>query len=149
LKKLYRSSTNKVVAGVCGGLAEYFGVDPTLIRVALVISVLIGGIGILAYIIAVIIIPTDDSFDSINTDKSQNIPKMRVFQEDSVHQQNISPSDSPKTTPLISGSILIIIGLVFLMITFGWIKIGSVIRYLLPVGIIIAGILLLINNMKR
>ena len=60
-KKLYRSDENKMLAGVCGGLAEYFGVDPTLIRLAWVVFSLLGGSGLLAYILAAIIIPRDDS----------------------------------------------------------------------------------------
>lgn len=60
-KKLYRSEENKMLAGVCGGIAEYFGVDPTLIRLAWVVFSLLGGSGLLAYILAAIIIPRDDS----------------------------------------------------------------------------------------
>lgn len=56
-KKLYRSSTDKKIAGVCGGLAEYFDMDPTLMRILWVVFVLAGGSGILAYIIAWIIMP--------------------------------------------------------------------------------------------
>ncbi len=56
-KKLYRSSTNCMLAGVCGGIGEYFNVDPTLIRLAWVIFSVLGGSGILAYIVAAIIIP--------------------------------------------------------------------------------------------
>ena len=59
-KKLYRSDENKMLAGVCGGIAEYFGVDPTLIRLAWVVFSLLGGSGLLAYILAAIIIPRDD-----------------------------------------------------------------------------------------
>ncbi|MFT4005427.1 MAG: PspC domain-containing protein [Lacrimispora sp.] len=55
-KKLYRSDTDKMLCGVCGGIAEYFDVDPTIIR--LLWAVLIcSGPGIVAYIIAAIIIP--------------------------------------------------------------------------------------------
>ena len=59
-KKLYRSDENKMLAGVCGGIAEYFGVDPTLIRLAWVVFSLLGGSGLLAYILAAIISPRDD-----------------------------------------------------------------------------------------
>jgi len=56
-KKLYRSTTDKKIAGVCGGLGEYFDVDPTLIRLIWLVLVLAAGTGVLAYIIAWIIIP--------------------------------------------------------------------------------------------
>ena len=56
-KKLYRSNRNKMLAGVCGGIAEYFNVDPTLIRIALVLFCAMGGSGLIAYIIMAIIVP--------------------------------------------------------------------------------------------
>ena len=56
-KKLYKSNTNKMLEGVCGGIAEYFGVDPTIVRLAWVVFCALGGSGILAYIIAAIVIP--------------------------------------------------------------------------------------------
>ena len=57
MKKLIRSTTDRKIAGVCGGLGEYFGVDPTLIRIGWVVFCLLGGSGILAYIICALIIP--------------------------------------------------------------------------------------------
>lgn len=56
-KQLRRSTENKVIAGVCGGIAEYFDIAPTLIRLAWVLFCALGGSGVLAYIIAAIIIP--------------------------------------------------------------------------------------------
>ena len=56
-KKLYKSNTEKKLDGVCGGIAEYFDVDPTVIRLAWVIFSLCGGSGLIAYIICAIIIP--------------------------------------------------------------------------------------------
>jgi phage shock protein C len=56
-KKLYLSDSNKKVAGVCGGLGEYFNVDATLLRVLWVILVLFAGTGFLAYLIAWMVIP--------------------------------------------------------------------------------------------
>jgi phage shock protein C len=56
-KKLYRSANNKMLAGVCGGIAEYFGWDLTMVRLALVLFTLFGGAGILFYIIAWIVMP--------------------------------------------------------------------------------------------
>ena len=56
-KRLYRSNTNKMICGVCGGVAEYFGIDPTVVRLGWAILACFGGTGILAYILAAIIIP--------------------------------------------------------------------------------------------
>ena len=57
MKKLYRSATNKVLCGVCGGIAEYLEVDPTLVRFAFAMFSLACGAGILAYIVAAVLIP--------------------------------------------------------------------------------------------
>jgi len=56
-KKLFRSKKNRVIAGVCGGMGEYFNIDPTLIRLVWILFAFAVGSGILAYIIAWIIIP--------------------------------------------------------------------------------------------
>jgi phage shock protein PspC (stress-responsive transcriptional regulator) len=56
-KRLMRSSTDKKIAGVCGGLAEYFDLDPTIIRVIWVLALLLFGTGVLAYIILWIVLP--------------------------------------------------------------------------------------------
>ena len=56
-KKLRRSATDKTVCGVCGGVAEYFGIDSVIVRLLLVFFCLLGGSGLIAYIIAAIIIP--------------------------------------------------------------------------------------------
>lgn len=60
-KKLYKSPVNKMLCGVCGGLGEYFNIDPTIIRLIWVVLSL-SGAGILGYIIAAIIIPSAPQF---------------------------------------------------------------------------------------
>ncbi len=56
-KKLYKSRTDQKLDGVCAGIGEFFDVDPTVIRLAWVVFSLLGGSGVLAYIIAAIVIP--------------------------------------------------------------------------------------------
>jgi phage shock protein PspC (stress-responsive transcriptional regulator) len=56
-KRLYRSRQNRKLAGVCGGIAEYLGWDPTLVRVAWIILTLLGGSGILIYLIFWLVMP--------------------------------------------------------------------------------------------
>lgn len=56
-KRLYKSNVNKMVDGVCGGIAEYFDIDPILVRLGWILFCAVGGSGFLAYIIAAIIIP--------------------------------------------------------------------------------------------
>lgn len=56
-KKLYLSNINKKIGGVCGGLGEYFGIDPTIIRIIWLIAIFVYGAGLLAYLIAWIAMP--------------------------------------------------------------------------------------------
>ncbi|UTY22802.1 PspC domain-containing protein [Treponema denticola] len=68
-KRLYKSSRNKKILGVCAGIAEYLNVDPVLIRLLWIIFALVVGSGIIVYIIAAIIMPYDTE---INDDDNDN-----------------------------------------------------------------------------
>jgi phage shock protein C len=76
-KKLYRSKKDHMIAGVCGGIAEYFDVDPTLIRLLTVLFVILGGAGVAVYVIAWIVIPknpegvSDDKLDKREESKKK------------------------------------------------------------------------------
>jgi len=56
-RQLTRSQSNRRIAGVCGGIAEYFDIDPTLVRVAFVVAALLGGPGLLLYVVLWIVLP--------------------------------------------------------------------------------------------
>lgn len=60
MKRLYKSRREQKICGVCGGIAEYFDIDPSLVRLAWILFVCAGGSGILAYIICAIVIPYED-----------------------------------------------------------------------------------------
>lgn len=62
MKKLYKSRTDRKIAGVCGGIAEYLGVDSTIIRLVWVILIACFGTGLLAYILAAVIMPEDTRY---------------------------------------------------------------------------------------
>ena len=75
-KKLYKSRKNKMIGGVCGGLAEYLNMDPTIVRIIAGVLCLLKGLGILIYLIACIVMPYDDadlSDDDMDNLKSANI----------------------------------------------------------------------------
>lgn len=57
MKRLYKSTTNKMIDGVCGGIAEYLNLDPTIVRLVWVLLACMGGYGLVAYLIAMLIIP--------------------------------------------------------------------------------------------
>ena len=60
-KKLYKNKQNQMLCGVCSGIAKYFDMDPTLVRLGLVAFCLLGGSGILAYIVCAFVIPDEPS----------------------------------------------------------------------------------------
>src|SRR5436190_13012796 len=67
VKRLERSRADRMLAGVCGGLARYFGIHPAFYRVGFVVLALIGGAGILIYLAAALVIPDEGNEDSIAT----------------------------------------------------------------------------------
>jgi len=78
MKKLYRSKKDSMIAGVCGGIAEYFDVDSTLVRLITGLSIILGGAGVIAYIIAWIIMPeTPEQFSDDKIDKKEE-PKEKT-----------------------------------------------------------------------
>ena len=58
-KRLYKDKQNEKICGVCAGIAKYFSIDPTLVRLALILFCILGGSGVLAYIICAIVIPDE------------------------------------------------------------------------------------------
>ena len=77
MAKKLKKSNNKVFCGVCGGLAEYMGIDPTVMRLIILVLSFIWGFGVLAYIVAALIMPPADTEDLYNDDvgnlKSANV----------------------------------------------------------------------------
>ena len=61
-KRLYKDHRDKKICGVCSGIAKYFDIDPTIVRLALVLFCLLGGSGILAYIICAIVMPDEPGY---------------------------------------------------------------------------------------
>jgi phage shock protein C len=74
-KRLTKSKTERKIFGVCGGLAEYFGIDPTLVRLAFVILALFNGIGLVIYIILAVIMPSEESVEMMSVTSSSNVRK--------------------------------------------------------------------------
>lgn len=59
-KKLYRSRKERMIAGVCGGLAEYFAIDPTWVRIIFILFFLVGGAALLIYLVLWLLVPSAD-----------------------------------------------------------------------------------------
>lgn len=71
-QRIYKSSRDKVLAGVCGGVAEYFNIDPVIVRLIWVLATLVYGAGLFIYIIAAIIMPQDTSERGVSTYKEEH-----------------------------------------------------------------------------
>jgi phage shock protein C len=138
VKKLYRSETNHVIAGVAGGLGEYFGIDPTLIRLILVLTTIFGGSGILIYVVLWILIPRESETDkktedTIKDNAEEFKTKARSFAEEF---KNMRSENHPRNW---FGFVVIFIGLMFLLQNLGFLQF----HLFWPVIIIALGLFLL------
>lgn len=141
-KRLYRSRKWRVFGGVAGGLAEYFGLDPILMRVIFVIITLINGIGILLYIILWIIIPEVPFEIAYQIKPEDQTPKEGL-------NENFEPAAENKTNGkgrIVVGAVLIIIGMLFFFERF----IPSFnFEDFFPALLIIIGLALIWNSAKK
>jgi phage shock protein C len=128
-KKIYRSEKNKIIFGVCGGLAEYFEVDPLLIRIFFVLFSLSGGTGIFLYIILAILMPKENDKTEINKDNLEVEAKKRTKQLAKELKENNSWIKDARN---ILGLFIILIGLnmlfsnLFNINIFSWISWGII-----------------------
>jgi phage shock protein C len=111
IKRLYRSDTDKIIFGVCGGLGEYMEIDPLIIRIIFIALTLAGGSGILIYLVLAILIPQK------GTSKSAN--KQTVKEETGERAQNLATElKNGKTMASfrdIFGLIVVVIGIIILI----------------------------------
>ena len=132
-KRLYRSRVDCKIGGVCAGLAEYFDIDPTIIRITAILLILAHGIGVLAYIIAWIAIPRQP-LDS----------PVEVIAADTTKVEKSGEKTAKNMT--LPGIILIVVGILFLFEhSYWWFNFGN----LWPILLIIIGILMLIKHGKK
>lgn len=137
-KKLYRSRKDRMIGGVCGGIADYFDIDPTLVRLAFLLILLARGAGLLAYIIAWIIIP--EKPQSYYDEDGNEIDVVDIESDDDKNGGNINiTSDRQK----LLGIILVIMGGIFLVDIwvphFYWHRFWPFIIIALGIGILIKG----------
>lgn len=149
-KKLVRSQKNRVIGGVAGGVAEYFDIDPILVRLVFVLLTIFGGSGVLLYIIAWIVIPEAGAPTSIE-DRVEEIAKTVEDKAKQVASEfkdtTKSKKDSVDTGPrVVGGLILVAIGTLFLLQNIIGIDAG---RILWPVIIIAIGLGLILKSGKE
>jgi phage shock protein PspC (stress-responsive transcriptional regulator) len=114
-KKLYRSRKDKMLGGVAGGVAEYFDIDPTLVRIIFIVALFFGGGGFLAYIIMWIVVP-EEPFVIVTPDASAN--QKATGEAAGPDPQIVNEYHHRPKRRSIGGIILIIIGVLFLLDNF-------------------------------
>lgn len=139
-KRLYRSREHAMIGGVCAGIAEYFDTDPSLIRLALVLLFFAGGVGILAYIVAWIIVPQKPLITAKTNPDTQPEEPATTTPTDSVEEVN-----RPR---FILGIILIVLGGLFLL---GSLHIWHWFSFfrLWPMILIIIGIMIITKGVEK
>ena len=148
-KRFYRSTTDRIIGGVAAGLAEYFTLDPVLIRLLFVIFTLFGGSGALVYVILWIAIPEKPS--GLNQAQNVKQPIMETPQNPQgdplgTNPKNEVPAEPKKKGSLIGGLVLITIGAIFLADEFfPRVDFGD----LWPLILIVIGAGLLINTFAK
>lgn len=159
-KKLYRSE-NRIISGVCGGLAEYLDVDPVIIRAIFLGLIFVGGVGLLIYLILLILVPQKDKvyhpYVEVNEDGEAKVSsenktvKNETFENIKEEAENLKEKisscskDSCNKVAVIFGIIFIFVGLLFLLKIFFPI---FQCKYIIPTIFILFGVLLLLFSKK-
>lgn len=148
-KTLYRSNRDKMIAGICGGLSDYFNMDPTIVRILWVVfTFATNGAGIIAYIVGMFIIPKKP-YDFNNNDDHERREHMNNnhanSNNDGVNQQsgNGNYVNDKKSSSKLAGVILIMVGAYFLLREFFvWIDFS----YVWPVMLIVVGTMVILKD---
>jgi len=140
LSKLYRSETNKVIAGVCGGLGEYFDIDPVILRIILFLITIFGGSGILIYIILWVVIPSKSGLGK----KSDDYIKENV-EEIKIKSQNAVKNGKGR---VFGGILLVLLGASFLLDNLGFYVFHSIWKFW-PVVLIALGLTMLSGKTSK
>lgn len=158
-KRLYRSRRDRMVWGVCAGLANYFDMDPTIVRVITVLSVFFGGLGVLVYIILAIVIPLEDSKAAEPKDSiKENVEEMKETAKElgrEIQSTLTKGAEESETTDKIRhrrrntlGIIFVGLGVLFLIGSFNlfrWFNWSN----LWPLVLVAIGVLVILSTRKR
>ncbi|MDT8305223.1 MAG: PspC domain-containing protein [Anaerolineae bacterium] len=136
--RLMRSTDERMIAGVCGGLAIYLGVDPVLVRLAFLLLIPAGGIGVPLYIILSIVMPSESDVELSQSEiVEKNINEFGDTVTSSVERARQHP-DGPR----IAAFLLILMGIYFLLENLGFFS-GSLFW---PMALILLGVFLLVRR---
>ncbi len=157
--RLYRSRSDRIIWGVCGGLAEYFGIDPTIVRIIAVLLAFANGAGILAYVILAIVVPLENSQVTEPKDViKENVEEMKETATKLAQEIRSTFASKENTAEARAkarhrrrntfGLILIAIGILFLLASFDllwWLRWS----YLWPLILIAIGLLIILGVRRK
>jgi phage shock protein C len=140
-KVLRRSNSDKMIAGVAGGLAEYFGIDASIVRVIFVLVTLLGGSGVLAYLILWLILPKG-SKSAMGEEIEENVEEIKDKAREWVAE--VKDGGKEGKNKKVIGVILLVLGVIFLMQNLGWWFFDW--SRMWPVFLIVLGLVVLIRR---
>ncbi len=120
---IYRSEQNKFLGGVCGGLGEYFNIDPNIIRLIFILLTVFGGFGLIIYLILWVILPTQSQTSSGNDRLKENLNDVKEKVLEFAHDIRGSVKEQSPTKPHNRNLIAyaaILLGILFLLNNFGF-----------------------------
>lgn len=142
---LYRSESNKIIAGVAGGLGEYFNIDPTIIRILFILMTIFGGSGLIIYIVLWLIIPTRSAISKNSQEAIRlNIEEMKSATKAFAHNIR-SPGSARENSKFWWALIIITVGFLFLLNNFGLLE-PLELDKLWPLALVIFGLALILRK---
>lgn len=157
-KRLYRSRSDRMIGGVCGGLADYFNIDPVIVRIIAVLLAFANGAGILAYIILWIVVPLESSPSrepkDVIKDNVEEMKQTAAQLGEEVRSTFARKEGAPESAKIRQRSfnvfaiILIVVGVLFLLASFKllwWLRWG----YLWPLIPIAIGLLIILGARRK
>lgn len=141
MKRLYKSRKEKMIDGVCGGIAEYANVDPTIIRLIFFLLIFAGGAGIILYLIAMIIMPRKP-FEETEAVEEETVKEVTEEKDKEVV--------SPESSKIILAAIIIVIGIFLLLNAFlpaGWFSLSW--KILLGVLLVAGGGIIIYKSFEK
>jgi len=164
-EKLYRSNQVKMIGGVCGGLADYFNVDVTLVRLIVLVAAFAGGVGFLAYLVAWVIIPVNPAEHGWQTeqrnrnrgeivqgtvsdvnDRTEGISLQKEYDKPE-YQAEPEKQETPDNRSKIAGGVLVALGAYFLLERFlpYWFNLGK----MWPILLIVIGLAIMYRGGRK
>ena len=158
-KKLHRSQTDKIIAGIAGGLGEHFEVDPTIVRLIFVLITVLGGSGVLLYLILWVLIPKDPEGKMvIDKDRVKEVAEEikgkaesfgKGIKEEFGKEDIQKPAEKSNKSGGLFGWILIIAGILFLINIFHPFSFRYYIFRFWPAGLILLGMVLIFRSNRK